>query len=70
MYWWIYAASFVMGVCISFLLMELTCGYGVLKIDHSDPEKDVYRIVITTDLDKLPRKKRVILKIEDNADLS
>ena len=40
------------------------------KIDHSDPEKDLYRIVITTDLDKLPRKKRVVLKIEDNADLS
>ena len=69
MYWWI-AVSFVVGVLISVLFIDLRSGYGALQIDHSDPEKDLYRIVITTDLDKLPKKKRVVLKIEDNADLS
>lgn len=69
MYWWI-AISFVIGVLISVLFIDLRSGYGTLQIDHSDPEKDLYRIVITTDLDKLPKKKRVVLKIEDNADLS
>lgn len=69
MYWWI-AVSFVIGVLISVLFIDLRSGYGTLQIDHSDPEKDLYRIVITTDLDKLPKKKRVVLKIEDNADLS
>ena len=69
MYWWI-VVSFVIGVLISVLFNELISGYGILKIDHCDPEKDLYRIVITTDLDKLPRKKRVVLKIEDNEDLS
>nr|DAG07930.1 MAG TPA: hypothetical protein [Caudoviricetes sp.] len=69
MYWWI-AVSFVVGVLISVLFIDLRSGYGTLQIDHSDPEKDLYRIVITTDLDKLPKKKRVVLKIEDNADLS
>lgn len=69
MYWWI-AVSFVVGVLISILFIDLRSGYGTLQIDHSDPEKDLYRIVITTDLDKLPKKKRVVLKIEDNADLS
>lgn len=69
MYWWI-AISFVIGVVISVLFIDLRSGYGTLQIDHSDPEKDIYRIVITTDLDKLPKKKRVVLKIEDNADLS
>ena len=69
MYWWI-AVSFVVGVLISVLFIDLRSGYGTLQIDHSDPEKDLYRIVITTDLDKLPKKKLVVLKIEDNADLS
>lgn len=69
MYWWI-AVSFVVGILISVLFIDLRSGYGTLQIDHSDPEKDLYRIVITTDLDKLPKKKRVVLKIEDNADLS
>lgn len=69
MYWWI-VVSFVVGVLISVLFIDLRSGYGTLQIDHSDPEKDLYRIVITTDLDKLPKKKRVVLKIEDNADLS
>lgn len=69
MYWWI-AVSFVVGVLISVLFIDLRSGYGTLQIDHSDPEKDLYRIVITTDLDKLPKKKRVVLKIEDNTDLS
>lgn len=42
---------------------------GTLKIDHSDPEKDIYRIDIN-DLDKLSKKKLIILKIDNNADLS
>ena len=42
---------------------------GTLRIDHSDPEKDVYRIEID-DLDGLIKKKHVILKVDNNADLS
>lgn len=42
---------------------------GTLRIDHSNPEKDIYRIEFD-DLDKLAKKKRVILKIDNNADLS
>ena len=42
---------------------------GTLRIDHSDPEKDVYRIEID-DLDGLSNKKRVILKVDNNANLS
>ena len=42
---------------------------GTLRIDHSDPEKDVYRIEID-DLDGLSKKKHVILKVDNNADLS
>ena len=42
---------------------------GTLRIDHSNPEKDVYRIEID-DLDGLSKKKHVILKVDNNADLS
>lgn len=42
---------------------------GTLRIDHSDPAKDVYRIEID-DLDGLSKKKHVVLKVDNNADLS
>lgn len=42
---------------------------GTLKIDHSNPRKDLYRIEID-DIYNLPKKKRVVLQVEDNADLS
>ena len=42
---------------------------GTLKIDHSNPEKDIYRFEIDN-LDKLNKRRRVILRIDNNADLS
>lgn len=42
---------------------------GTLRIDHSNPEKDVYRIDIY-DLDELSNKKEIILKVDNNAHLS
>ena len=42
---------------------------GTLRIDHSNPVKDVYRIEID-DLDGLIKKKHVVLKVDNNADLS
>ena len=43
--------------------------FGVLMIDHSNPEKDVYRLEIDK-LDSLSSKKKIVLKIDNNADLS
>ena len=42
---------------------------GTLRIDHSNPEKDIYRIEID-DLDGLSKKKHVVLKVDNNANLS
>lgn len=42
---------------------------GVLKIDHSNPEKDVYRFEIA-DLDGLSKKKHIVLRVDNSADLS
>lgn len=43
--------------------------YGTLRIDHSNPDKDTYRIEIDN-LDQLSKKKRVELKIDNHANLS
>ena len=42
---------------------------GALRIDHSNLEKDIYRIEIN-DLDGLSKKKHVVLKIDNHANLS
>lgn len=36
---------------------------GVLVIDHSNPEKDVYRFEID-DLERLSQKKKIIVRID------
>lgn len=53
----------------SAVFRKLRTACGTLKIDHSNPEKDVYRLDIG-DLDKLSNKKRVVLKVDNRADLS
>lgn len=51
------------------IIMYVRSAHGVLKVDHSNPEKDVYRFEID-DLDSLSKKKYVQLTIDHNADLS
>ena len=58
-----FIASLISFICFCFMAR------GTLKIDHSDPEKDLYRFEID-DLDNLSKRKRVILSIEHDADLS
>ena len=42
---------------------------GVLRIDHSNPEKDIYRFELDS-LDNLSRKKKIVLRVDNHADLS
>lgn len=42
---------------------------GVLQIDHSNPDKDIYQINLNS-LDDLAKKKRVVLKVDNNAKLN
>ena len=62
----LYALGVVTGVAI----MSLKPSHGILRIDRSNPEKDVYRFDIDGDLSKLHTKKKITLKIDSNADLS
>lgn len=42
---------------------------GTLKIDHSNPEKDIYRLEID-DLEGLSKKRKIVLKVDNGANLS
>ena len=57
----------IIVVCI--VMIRSHRAEGTLRIDHSNPEKDVYRFEVK-DLDKLNTKSYIILKIDHNADLS
>ena len=61
--------SFMLGMIINEIHYRLIGLSGKLKIDHSNPEKDIYRLEIE-DLDSLNKKKHVTLKVIHNADLS
>ena len=68
--------DFVLGIIVAFvfgvimdILEHLRTARGMLRIDHSNPEKDVYRIEID-DLDDLAKKSRVVLKVDHDAYLS
>lgn len=63
-----YALVMVVLIVIQ-VVWRIRSASGTLRIDHSNPLKDIYRIEID-DLDKLSRKRRVILKVDHNADLS
>lgn len=67
-YIWIVVGAAV-ALIITEIIMYVSAANGTLRIDHSDPEKDIYRIEIDN-LDKLSKKKRIILKVDNDADLS
>ena len=61
--------SFMLGMIINDIYYRFVGISGKLKIDHSNLEKDIYRLEIE-DLDSLNKKKHVTLKVIHNADLS
>ena len=61
MYLW-FAFGIIIGTIMANVLRLVRTSFGTLKIDCSDPDKDVYSIEID-DLDKLAKKKLVLLKV-------
>lgn len=64
-----FVLGFVLAILIDVVERLILKPHGTLRIDHSNPEKDVYRFEIN-DLDSLDKKKRIVLKIDHHADLS
>ena len=63
-------AGVLVGITGSYVFQVVQTAYGTLRIDHTDPEKDLYRIDIDGNFDNISKEKRIILKVDNNADLS
>lgn len=63
--------TYILGVATSVIinLIFFKRTYGMLRIDRSNPEKDLYLIEID-DLEQLTKRKRITLKVDNHADLS
>lgn len=64
-----FLAGVVVGVPMTMIAYKLLNHAGTLRIDSSDPDKEVYRFDVDN-LDILSKKKVVWLKVDKNADLS
>lgn len=66
----ILAFGIIVGSIVTNVIMLWRTSYGVLRIDSkSDPDKDLYRIELN-DLDSVSKKKRIMLRVDSDADLS
>ena len=59
------AIGFMFGLLASVICRSLSKKDGILRIDQSNPEKDIYRLEIDN-LDILPKKKKIVLKVKKN----
>lgn len=57
-------AGLIVGIIIGVLLSNSKTVIGSLIIDDTDETTDVYRIEIN-DLDIIPKKKRILLKVKN-----
>lgn len=63
-----FVGGMVIGSILSRLIFWLRSKKGILRIDHSNPEKDIYRFEIDGIVDN--STKRFVLKVDHDADLS
>lgn len=71
-YYWVIAGvlgGIILGIFIGVCIYNTLNTFGVLRIDHTNPNKDIYRIDIN-EFDDLSKKKRIILQIDNNANIS
>ena len=64
-----FIGGLISGLLVMFIFLTRMNVAGTLKIDHSNPEGFRMRFVIEND-DVMFKKKRIILKVDHNADLS
>ena len=58
------------GILTGLVISSLKPVSGVLRIDSSNPEKDLYRMDFNDDLENLKTKRKIIFKVDKKADLS
>ena len=69
MYVLYFLLGILVGIVVNILIIRFRKTDGILRIYHSNPEKDIYRFEID-DLEKLTKKNRVALKVDNHAYLS
>lgn len=57
--------GFLIGIVVGLLIANSKTVMGSLIIDDTDENTDVYRIEIN-DLDVIPKKKRILLKVKNS----
>ena len=57
--------GFLVGIIVGLLIANSKTVMGSLIIDDTDENTDVYRIEIN-DLDVIPKKKRILLKVKNS----
>ena len=63
-FFWMSVGIFI-GSIVTNIVMCFRTRWGILKIDSSNPEKDIYRFEISDkELDGLTKAKRIMLRIE------
>lgn len=65
----IFIMGTVFGSIITNIIYLRERTYGTLRIDHSNPNKDIYRFEID-EIEKLSAKEKLVLKIDNSANLS
>lgn len=58
----------IIGIVLEFAIQAINT-QGVIRIDRHSSEKDIYRLELD-ELDNLHKRKKVVLKVDPNADLS
>lgn len=67
---WTIIGCVIGGILIGIGLTEMRYRtIGTLRIDHSDPEKDVYRFEINN-LGVIDKKTKIVLRVDHHANLS
>lgn len=64
----IFSLGIVVGIIMTRLILQVSSAKAILRIDHSNPEKDIYRL----DLDNVcsMNKKTLLLKIDHRANFN
>lgn len=69
MIWTAFAMGLIIGSVIANCARFIFSARGTLKVDHSNPKKDLYRFDIDS-IDAINKKTHMYLKIDHHADLS
>lgn len=64
-----WVTGIIVGILLTAVVISVKSAIGTLKIDTTNPEKDLWRLDVH-DLDKIAKKKYIILQVDANADLS